>query len=134
MELPDELRLEVLSHLDYSSLKLCERVSKTFKTSVKNAAFDKTLSRSSAVIGAKDTIVAADVKLHPSFERMTYSCSGEIDDVELYNFNDGEDWPLLTTTCAAKEHATEPPVSVLRLQIHDLKPFQVEGKNGVTVL
>lgn len=133
MELPRELWLEIVSHLDYFDLKRCMSVSKTFKMFTEIAALDDTLFRSEAVIPAGGTINPDEICLHPAFDRMNYGCGNSIDQVWFY-VDDYKTQLLLTDTVAAKEQATNPPVNVLRLQVHSWPTFEVKNKTGVTVV
>ena len=131
MNLPHEVWLEVLSHLDYLGLKKCMCLSKSFHTLTSHALFDKTLFRSRAVVPADGAITPNEVHLHPAFEYMSFGCGTKIEDVCFWP---GDKKLPLTESSAAKEHATDPPVSKLRLQVHRWAPIEVKNKHGVHVL
>lgn len=123
VELPNEIWLEVLLQLDYRTLKTCERVSKSFKEFVQNAAFDQKLFRARAVVNTGGGIALDNLTLHPVFERVSFECATEIEDAYLFGPKDDDTFPL-TEVCAAPEHATDPPLSLICLQIHLLESLQ----------
>ncbi|CAD0115077.1 unnamed protein product [Aureobasidium uvarum] len=131
-KLPKEIWLGVFSHLDYTVLKTCMRVNKEFKSFTEFPACQKEMFRSKAVIQEGGTIDLDNLRLHPAFDYMSYFCTGELADVEFHN-SDYTNTTVLTKTCAAEEHATDPPVAYIRIQIHSWKPMQIKNKTGVTV-
>lgn len=132
---PNEIWLEVFSHLDYCSLKCCMRVSKAFQAFTRNAAFDRKLFRSQTVIPATGNISLATIETHPAFDMISFECSTKIEWACFYSLSslDHIEYPL-TTTSAAAEFASSPPVARLRFQIHDWPAVEVKNKSGVTVL
>lgn len=69
IELPNEVWVDVMSSLNYSELKTCERVSKSFQALILNApALAKIVFRSRRVLGSMGDMTSTDgVKLHPVF-------------------------------------------------------------------
>jgi hypothetical protein len=130
--LPNEIWLEVFSHLNYRNLKNCMRVCKIFKSLTDHSACQKTMFRSKAVVPKGGAIGLENVVLHPAFESMPYECRTSLD--QVYFYTDDGDKLVLIDTCAANEHATCPPVALLCLQIAGYPMIQVRNKAGVTVL
>ncbi|KAI5200358.1 hypothetical protein E4T39_05826 [Aureobasidium subglaciale] len=137
IELPKQLWLEIVSYLDYSDLKACMAVlrlrSKAFKSYTEHPDCQKTMFRSKTVIPDGGTINLDDVRLHPAFESMSYECATKIEHVYFWTA-DGDGETVLTETCAAEEHATDPPVAFLRLQVTNWPAIQCTNKTGVTVV
>ncbi|KAG9685441.1 hypothetical protein KCU95_g14757, partial [Aureobasidium melanogenum] len=131
-ELPPELWLEVMSHLNYFELKRCMRVSKAFKSFTELPACQDTMFRSKKLILEGGAINLDNIRLHPAFDYMAFECATKIEHVGFFNDN-YDDIIVLKDTCAAKEYATDPPVAFVRLQIHSWPPVQVTNKSGVTV-
>jgi hypothetical protein len=133
INLPRELWLEIMSYMDYFDLKRCMGVSTLFKTFTETATFDNVLFRSQAIIPTDGTINVANTRLHHAFELVSFECATSIDQAYFFTNNYDDTIPL-TESAAAKEQATSPPVSVLRLQVHSFPVMQVKNKKGVTVL
>jgi len=132
MELPKEVWLEIVSYLDYSNLKKVQRVSKAFKSYTELPTCQKTMFRSNAVVPKGGTINLDIVVLHPAFEGMAYECDTELDQVHLWEKD--IEWVSLTDSCAAEEHATDPLVAFIRVQIIGWEPLQLTNETGVTVV
>lgn len=134
MELPNEIWLEVLMCFDYTTLKVCERINKTFKAMIQSACLDNKLFRSRTVLHAGSPIVLVDVELHPAFSAVSFECATRIEHAYFLNYNDDSEPVVLTESCAAMEHACQPPVNLMRLQVHNWRAVEVKNEKGVTVL
>lgn len=72
--LPNEVLLDIIQHLDYYDLKKCMRVNKVFNAIIiKHTTFDRVLFRSASVIG-KDGIIIKDstFAIHPALRHAPY--------------------------------------------------------------
>lgn len=135
IELPKEIWLEVISHLDYLDLKKCMRVSKEFKSFTELPVCQETMFRSSKKLIPEGGAINLDnIQLHPAFDLMAFECATKIEHVKFYTGKDYDGIVALTDTCAAEEYATDPPVAFIRLQIHSWPAVQVTNKSGVTVV
>lgn len=134
VELPKELWLEIVSCLDYFDLKTIIGVSKAFKSYTELPACQKTMFRSKAVVPMEETINLDTVVLHPAFIYMSYGCATELAGVYFYTGDKIEETTKLTDTCATDEHATNPPVASLRIQVTPWPPLQLTNRDGVTVV
>lgn len=132
IELPNEIWFGVFSYLDYSGLKNCMRVNKAFKSYTELPVCQKTMFRSKAVVPRGGAINLDDVQTHPAFESMVYQCDPRLSRVTFLTADFNE--VMLANTCAANEHATNPPVAFMRIQITGWTPLQLKNKTGVTVV
>lgn len=105
LQLPNELWLQIFSHLDYFALKKCQRVCKNFHLLVRNQQFDKVLFRVD-LASMKDRVVSPkEQKLHPALRDLNNARrSGE------QNIATHPQSHVLRTGIAA-EFATYPPRS-----------------------
>ena len=134
VQFPPGIWLKVMSYLDYQDLKTCMDVSKTHQALTEHATFDRTLFRSKQVVTVSKPFRAADVRLNPLFQHMMYECTGDIEDVEFYNWDGNYEPDRLMDSDEAEEHATDPAVDELRVRVHDWRPVVIKNKRGVTVL
>ena len=133
--MPNEIWLKIFNLLEYNALKICTMVCRHFNISTNHFSLDDKLFRGH-VLDADATISAQTMKIHPAFERMSYSARKNFDAISfMYYSGDASDkyWSLKDTS-AAKELASSPGVKYLKMKINHHPAFRVQNEHGVTVL
>lgn len=135
--LPNEVLLDILQHLDYYGLKKCMRVNKTFNAIIKHTAFDRVLFRSTTVIGKNRIIKDSTFATHPVLRHAPYVEKSPIEKIELSKPQTYEEYnppKYLIRNKVADEQATSPPVSYLRITPCRVQiEVEVENPHGVTI-
>ncbi|GAB7354588.1 hypothetical protein MBLNU459_g5032t1 [Dothideomycetes sp. NU459] len=142
VELPTEIWLEILSYLDYFSLRRCSRINKSFQSLIEFPAFDNTLFRSAPVVLADGYITMDNMRIHPAFRLLDWDCEADINEVifgmmrnpETQESYYKESWDHeFTGSSAANEHATDPAVSRIRVALWKWSGVEARNVHGVTV-
>jgi hypothetical protein len=136
-DLPNELLVEMFSHLDLKTLARCMRVNKSFKAITEHSAFDKVFWRYKA-IKLGDSINLDQLRVNPIFREIHYNCHSEgvhfIFCDEKPGSRIGFRRLALTNSSAAHQNATEPAITCLYLVVFGNRAeVLVESKHGVTV-
>ena len=147
-----EILLLIFSELEYSHLKVCTMVNKSFLVLLDHPCFDRSLFRRRTPLVDIKSITPVSipgfggyvfpdhekiwVEVHPSLSMMSYGCSPGIQDPRFYDYSSsaisGKHWPVIETS-AAKEYATVPPLRELKIRIYNRPAISIKNKWGVTV-
>lgn len=129
--LPCEIWLTVLQNLTYIDLKNCLRVCTTFKRLLDSPVFSAKLFKSSVLERLQKSDMTT-LEPHPAFEIFHTKGATEIRNVKFYGGSeksyDLQDYQV------CDELASNPGVTVIRLQAHRFPVFVAHNKHGVTVL
>lgn len=81
------------------------------------------------------TIDPKAIKIHPAFLDMSNECYLDIAHISFVDYEDPNfrEWPL-TSTGVAKDFATDPAVTKIKVQVHNFPAVETKNKHGVTVL
>ena len=135
--LPVELLFEIFSYLDYFGLKGCTRVNKAFSAIIKHSNFDKTLFRSTKILGIDDCIEEADFAFHPALEYIYYQAGLRPEMAFLmpaYVHENDHRVRCLLDQEVSNEQATSPAVSFVRVA-HPCSSecIEVRNINGISI-
>lgn len=135
--LPNEVFLDILQHLDYYGLKKCMRVNKTFNAIIKHTAFDKVLFRSTTVIDKTGIIKDSTFATHSALRHAMYVEKHRIEKIKLskpHTYEDYDPPKYLLQNMVVEEQATSPPVSYLRITPCRVQTeVEIENPDGVTI-
>ncbi len=129
-QLPNELWFEIFGHLDYFTLKECQRVSKTFKDITTDQRFDRVLFRCDTVPPYNPWTICIYRTLHPALDKI--HCGGRMPT----KLAGSKTFRLSLATAA--EQATTPPVASVKLRYPQVSraPISdcvVQNTDGVTI-
>lgn len=135
--LPVELLFEIFSYLDYFGLKGCTRVNKAFNAIIKHSNFDKTLFRSTKILGIDDCVENADFAFHPALQYVYYQAGLRPEMAFLMPANVHENdhrVRCLLDQEVSNEQATSPAVSFVRVGLPcSPKYIEVRNINGISL-
>ncbi|THZ37693.1 hypothetical protein D6C86_01001 [Aureobasidium pullulans] len=135
--LPIELLFEMFSYLDYFGLKGCTRVNKAFNAIIKHSNFDKTLFRSTKILGIDDCVEKADFAFHPALQYIYYQAGLRPEMAFLmpaYVRENDHRVRCLLDQEVSNEQATSPAVSFVRVGLPcSPKYIEVRNINGISI-
>ncbi|THZ87094.1 hypothetical protein D6C84_02054 [Aureobasidium pullulans] len=135
--LPVELLFEIFSYLDYFGLKGFIRVNKAFNAIIKHSNFDKTLFRSTKILGIDDCVEKADFAFHPALEYIYYQAGLRPEMAFLmpaYVRENDHRVRCLLDQEVSNEQATSPAVSFLRVVLPcSSECIEVRNINGISI-
>lgn len=129
--LPREIWLAVLQNLSYIDLKNCFRVCTTFKHLLDSPIFSVKLFKGSVLERLQESDMAT-LQLHPALDIFHTECATDIREVQFYGSSNKEYDPQNYKVC--DELASNPGVTIIRMQVHRFPVFVARNKHGVTVL
>jgi len=137
----------IFSKLEYSHLKVCTMVSKSFIVLLEHPCFDKTLFRRGTPLENCKGITPVEselygrkiknwVEIHPGFGRLWYSCTSKPEHKVIPDFSEAlpvrEPVPLIATS-AASEYVTMPALKRLKIKLTHYGTVHFKNEKGMTV-